>query len=140
MCFRGNKEKQPVQQTTSPLCHHFRFTFPPFFFLQRRVFLPVRSDGLWKKLKMHIFSPCASGSSYCWHPWSNLSVERGTKKVNTCHSVFSKPQWCRVRSSESTRLPVSSGCLAFCEHEYTVCDFVISLPVDMGLWLWALHL
>lgn len=36
---------------------------------------------------MHIFSLCALGSSFCFHPWSNLSIEEETKKVNTCHSV-----------------------------------------------------
>lgn len=36
---------------------------------------------------MHIFSLCALGSSCCFHPWSNLSTEGRTEKVNIRHSV-----------------------------------------------------
>ena len=46
---------------------------------------------LWK-IKMHIFRLCALGISCCFRPWSNLSVEGGTKKVNTCHSVSASLQ------------------------------------------------
>lgn len=79
---------------------------------------------LWK-IKMHIFSLCAFGSSFCFHPWSNLSIEERTKQVNTCHSVSASfsGDWCV--ESESTFVfflfcPCFLFALAvcFCQHRY----------------------
>lgn len=58
--------------------------------------VPACQEGWLWNIKMHIFSLCALGSSYCSHPWSNLSIEEGTEKVNTCHSVSAcfTGDWC----------------------------------------------
>lgn len=95
---------------------------------------------------MHIFSLCALGSSYCFHPQSNLSIEERTKKVNTCHSASASfsSDGCREVSRSvcllvaSLFVPPLAASLWECAH-WWFCNSAVFESASVPLWIWPLQ-